>query len=376
MLSKHLALTFSMFWVVVIANIITTSVCLLLVNQIAKITLVRSTLLIPFIVVLIYLGGFTAHNAFADLVVVVAFGFLGALMVWLDWPRPPLVLGLVLGNWAENYLFISTERYGLSWLSRPFVISFLILTLAAILYPLWRKRRGRLAGKVRQIHLGFPEARAHLEPGPQTEVFDSGNPVKPPPDARPDRGPARAAIGFAADRPLVLVTGGSQGALAINRAVEGALASGAWPPQAQLLWQTGSATFDQFRVLARPGQIIVQPFIDPFDAALAAADLVVSRAGAMTLAEVSAWGIASVLIPLPSSAAGHQHANAEALARADAAVLLEQREASGTALGSLVAQLVSAPARLAHMGDAAGRRARPNAALEIARKSLSLLSNS
>ncbi len=143
MLSKHLALTFSMFWVVVIANIITTSVCLLLVNQIAKITLVRSTLLIPFIVVLIYLGGFTAHNAFADLVVVVAFGFLGALMVWLDWPRPPLVLGLVLGNWAENYLFISTERYGLSWLSRPFVISFLILTLAAILYPLWRTRRGR-----------------------------------------------------------------------------------------------------------------------------------------------------------------------------------------------------------------------------------------
>ena len=151
----------------------------------------------------------------------------------------------------------------------------------------------------------------------------------------------------------MLVTGGSQGALAINRAVEGALASGAWPPQAQLLWQTGSATFDEFRVLARPGQIIVQPFIDPFDAALAAADLVISRAGAMTLAEVSAWGLASVLIPLPSSAAGHQHANAEALARADAAVLLEQREASGTALGSLVAQLVSAPARLAHMGDAA-----------------------
>ena len=234
----------------------------------------------------------------------------------------------------------------------------------------------RLAGKVRQIHLGFPEARAHLEPGPQTEVFDSGNPVKPPPEARPDRGPARAAIGFAPDRPLVLVTGGSQGALSINRAVEGALTSGAWPPQAQLLWQTGSATFDQFRVLARPGQIVVQPFIDPFDAALAAADLVVSRAGAMTLAEVSAWGIASVLIPLPGSAAGHQHANADAHARADAAVLLEQRDASGTALGSLVAQLASAPARLAHMGDAAGRRARPNAALEIARKSLSLLSNS
>ncbi len=143
MLTKHLAVTFSMFWVVIVANIITVLISLLFVNQIAKITFVKSTVLIPFIVFLIYLGGFTAHNNFGDLVVVVVFGFLGALMVWLDWPRPPLVMGLVLGDWAENYLFISTERYGVSWLSRPLVISFLILTLAAILYPLWRKRRGR-----------------------------------------------------------------------------------------------------------------------------------------------------------------------------------------------------------------------------------------
>jgi UDP-N-acetylglucosamine--N-acetylmuramyl-(pentapeptide) pyrophosphoryl-undecaprenol N-acetylglucosamine transferase len=236
----------------------------------------------------------------------------------------------------------------------------------------------RLAGEARQIHLGFPEARAHLRPGPRTEVFDSGNPIKPPPppEARPDRGLAKAAIGFAADQPLVLVTGGSQGAVAINRAVEGALASGAWPSRTQLLWQTGDSTFDQFRGMARPGQVVVRPFLDPFDTALAAADLVVCRAGAMTLAEVSAWALASVLVPLPSAAAGHQHANAAAQAQAGASVLLEQRDASGTSLGNLVAQLVEDPARLAHMGDAARRRARPDAALEIARKSLSLLSNS
>jgi TctA family transporter len=142
MLTKHLALTFSMFWVVIVANVITVLVSLLFVNQIAKVTLVKGTILIPLIVFLIYLGGFTAHNSFGDLVVVVIFGLLGALMVWLDWPRPPLVLGLVLGDWAENYLYISTERYGASWLSRPLVIPFLLMTVAAIVYPLWRKRRG------------------------------------------------------------------------------------------------------------------------------------------------------------------------------------------------------------------------------------------
>lgn len=141
MLTKHLAVTFSMFWVIVVANIITVSISLLFVNQIARITLVKGTLLIPFIILLIYLGGFTAHNTFGDLVVVVVFGILGAAMVWLDWPRPPFILGLVLGNWAENYLYISTIRYGASWLLRPLVIVTLIITVAAIFYPLWSKRR-------------------------------------------------------------------------------------------------------------------------------------------------------------------------------------------------------------------------------------------
>jgi putative tricarboxylic transport membrane protein len=136
MLTTHLTVTFSMFWVIVVANIITVAVSLLFVNQIAKITLVKSTLLIPFIILLIYLGGFTAHNTFGDLVVVIVFGLIGTAMVWIDWPRPPLVLGLVLGNWAENYLYISTNRYGAAWLLRPIVIVILVFTIFAIFYPL------------------------------------------------------------------------------------------------------------------------------------------------------------------------------------------------------------------------------------------------
>jgi putative tricarboxylic transport membrane protein len=144
MLTKHLTVTFSMFWVIVVANIITVAVSLLFVNQIAKITFVKSTILIPFILLLIYLGGFTAHNNFGDLVVVVVFGLLGTLMVWLDWPRPPLILGLVLGAWAEGYLYISTIRYGVVWLLRPSVVVILIITLAAIFYPLWTRYKQRM----------------------------------------------------------------------------------------------------------------------------------------------------------------------------------------------------------------------------------------
>jgi TctA family transporter len=143
MLTTHLTVTFSMFWVLVVGNIITTGVCLLFVIQIAKITFVKSTRLIPFIILLIYLGGFTAHNNFMDIVVALVFGLLGTVMAWLDWPRPPLVLGLVLGNWAENYLYISTNRYGTDWLLRPIVIVIMILTIFVIFYPVLFKRSGK-----------------------------------------------------------------------------------------------------------------------------------------------------------------------------------------------------------------------------------------
>lgn len=145
MLSKHLDVTFSMFWVVILANIITTSVSLIFVDQIAKITFVKGTILVPFLVLLISLGAFTTHNDLADIGVALIFGLIGTVMVWLDWPRPPLILGLILGSWAENYLYISVERYGASWLSKPFVIVGFALVLAVILSAVWEKRR--LAGQ-------------------------------------------------------------------------------------------------------------------------------------------------------------------------------------------------------------------------------------
>ncbi len=233
-----------------------------------------------------------------------------------------------------------------------------------------------LSHSARQIHLGFPEARAHLRPGPSTEVFVSGNPIQPPPDVRPPQGEARVRFGFAPDRPVVLVMGGSQGALAINQAVRDALMKGDWPPEANLIWQTGAGTHSAFASYGVHGRIVVEPFIDPIEHAYAAADVVLARAGAMTIAEVTAWGLPSVLVPLPTAAAGHQLANAQALAAGGAAVLLEQADITGATLGSAVAGLLRDPARLAGVGAAAKQRSRPNAVREIASKALEILSKS
>lgn len=233
----------------------------------------------------------------------------------------------------------------------------------------------RLAARARQIHLGFPEARAFLRPGPRTEVLDSGNPIQPPPQPRPDRRDAKSRLGFSPDRPVVLVVGGSQGALPINAAVDGALGAGLWPGTAQLLWQAGEATLARFRGRDDGSRVQVRAFLDPIGEAYAAADLVVGRAGAMTIAELSAWGLPSILIPLPTAAAGHQFANATAHAEAGAGILLEQRSATPEALASAVRRFLDEPAGLAERSDAALRRAHPEAARNIAEKALGILAS-
>jgi putative tricarboxylic transport membrane protein len=142
----HLSLTFSFVWIIVVSNIITTAICFLFLAKIAKITQVRSSLVIPFILLLIYLGAFAENNAFGDVIVMLVFGALGWVMVQTDWPRPPLILGLVLGKLAEENLFLSIDNYGMDWLGFPSVLALFALMVLGILYPLfqrWRERRNK-----------------------------------------------------------------------------------------------------------------------------------------------------------------------------------------------------------------------------------------
>lgn len=146
MLTKNLPVTMSFIWVIVVSNIISVAICFLFIGQIAKITFVRAGLVIPPIILLVYVGTFAEKNALLDLATTLLFGLVGLVMVHLDWPRPPLVLGLVLGRLAENYLFLSTARYGADWLTRPIVMVLIGISLAAVFFPLIEGRiRRRLA---------------------------------------------------------------------------------------------------------------------------------------------------------------------------------------------------------------------------------------
>lgn len=229
-----------------------------------------------------------------------------------------------------------------------------------------------LARRARQVHLGFPEARAELTAGPRTVFFDSGNPIPAPPTPPPAKSEAKRKLGFPADRLLVFVTGGSQGALAINRAVADALDSSAFPAGASLLWQCGAASLAEFARFGAPGRVAVEAFIDPVADAFAAADLAVARAGG-TVASLAAWGLPAILIPLPTSAAGHQLSNAKAMAGAGAAVLLEQNQLSGQALAATISSLLADSARMAGMRAEMLKRARPNAATTIASEALKVM---
>jgi len=131
-----------------------------------------------------------------------------------------------------------------------------------------------------------------------------------------------------------------------------------------------SAVRDHYR---RAGlEVRVEPFLFAIDREMKAADLVVCRAGATTVAELAALGKASILIPLPTATDDHQRRNALALVREGAALMVEQRELSGDRLATEMLSLAADTARRRGMGEAARRLARPDAARVIVEKVLAL----
>jgi len=228
-----------------------------------------------------------------------------------------------------------------------------------------------LSTRVRHVYLGLPEARALLRFGRRTQVFDTGNPISPPTPER--RGQALARFGLTGNRPVVLVTGGSQGALAINRAVAGWLDTGG-SPDTDLLWVTGRGTYEEFAARHRPPTVQVIDFLDPMADGYAVADVVVSRAGMITVAELCAWGLPSVLVPLPTAAADHQTHNARVLAEAGASALIKQTDLTPATLGAAVGSLLGDPGRRDAMASRALARGRPHAAADIVSKILTLAS--
>jgi TctA family transporter len=135
MLHKNLDITYAMVWSVALANILGAGACYAFSPQFARLATLRYTLILPAVLSIVYIGAFEASRSWGDLFALLIFGVFGWLMKQFKWPRPPLVLGLVLGDSIERYMFISIERYGFSWLARPVVAILLIMAIVGVVRP-------------------------------------------------------------------------------------------------------------------------------------------------------------------------------------------------------------------------------------------------
>ena len=185
---------------------------------------------------------------------------------------------------------------------------------------------------------------------------------------------------FTPDKPIVLISGGSRGARSINTAMVGVLKSAAEKNSAQFLHVTGKGEFDTVTKNLRDAglnlntleNIKVVPYLYNMPTAMAMADLAIFRAGATGLAELTARGVPSILIPYPYAAENHQEFNARALVDAGAARMILNKDLTAEILSATLDELLSSPDTLKKMSKASLSLGKPNAADEIADLILSL----
>lgn len=227
-----------------------------------------------------------------------------------------------------------------------------------------------LAKFVTKIAAGTPEAAKHFPAG---KVICTGNPIRKE-VMTAVREEGAKAFGFDPAKKTVLISGGSRGARSINNAMIDVLAAAAQQTEVQYLHVTGKLDYeDIIGRLAKKGvnlaetpNIKVEPYLYNMPAAMAMADLVVYRAGATGLAELTARGIPAILIPYPYAAENHQEHNARALEAAGAAKVILNRDLKSENLQSTLQELLADDEKLVAMSAASKALGKPQAAEDIA----------
>jgi UDP-N-acetylglucosamine--N-acetylmuramyl-(pentapeptide) pyrophosphoryl-undecaprenol N-acetylglucosamine transferase len=222
-----------------------------------------------------------------------------------------------------------------------------------------------LSRVVNQAFIGFPQTAARLH---TRNSVHTGTPVRPQFQLL-DPGECRAALGLDPDRPMLLVTGGSQGASGLNELIQNTLPLLAKAlPQLQYFLLTGPNDADKVRQTAGAfsRSAIVHPFFAEMNWALGAATVAVSRAGASSLAELAAMRVPGILVPFPAATDNHQFFNANAYVETGAACLLEQRTATPEALAAQIVEWVTQVAAREKVRTALARWHAPRAAEQIA----------
>jgi len=162
-----------------------------------------------------------------------------------------------------------------------------------------------------------------------------------------------------ANKKTLFIFGGSQGSATLNRCATQLIET--LPSQdIQLLWQTGIAHYYHYKHL-ESSQVTILPYVENMPAAYALSDLVLSRAGALTLSEITVCGKPSVLIPLPFAAGDHQTKNAQSLVEAGAAVMVSEKELSSEIITNAILELLQDQERLEEMAKVALQLGKPQA---------------
>lgn len=230
-----------------------------------------------------------------------------------------------------------------------------------------------------RIHVAYPEAIDRL-PTAHARCIVSGNPVRA--RSTKTRVEARQAFGVPDDVLLMFVTGGSQGSLALNRCVTAFVQAAHHgevdrPALLHILWATGRAHYHgveaALAAVGAPEWVHALSYVEDMPGALAAADIALSRAGAMTTAELLNEGLPAILVPLPTAAENHQMQNALALASAGAARVLPESDLSPERLALEITSVTASTEALHEMRARASERARPDATRTIAADVASLL---
>ena len=218
-----------------------------------------------------------------------------------------------------------------------------------------------------EVHLSFEEARRFI--GKKKNVFVSGNPARSFEHQHGDV--ARGCFGLNDERPTLLVFGGSRGARSINNAVLQRL--NVITDSANLIWQTGALDFDRIKKEVAPSPYVwVGPYIEDMGSAYSAADLVLCRAGASTIAELTNLGKPSVLVPYPYATGDHQRYNARALLKNGSTLMIEDDVLGEEKSVNNILELLRDPERLKCMGAASRKLAYPDAAHQLALRIIGL----
>ncbi len=226
-----------------------------------------------------------------------------------------------------------------------------------------------LSRVARKIFLGFDDARTYF---PLSKVVFTGNPIRPEIEALSER-----SIDFKKIPPTILVTGGSQGARGLNEKVVAGLIrlKKELHINVRIIHQAGSHDLETVRQKYQAAGIEaqVESFFPEMADFYAQGTFLIARAGALTIAELAAAGLPSILVPLPTAADNHQADNARSLERAGAALLWPEADLNAEDLAASLARLVQNPACLESMGEAARRQAPLGVANKMAELCLEII---